>query len=150
MKYLPYSRFAGLAVLLVLAACATQSPAPVSESSAKADKPVAAGSSSTSAPPPAPVASVIPGGDLKPIASVDSSPRQVTLLLPPTDLWERMRRGFKMADLQSDYVRQQEQVYLQRPDYIARMTERSRKYLFHIVEELERRDMPTELALLPF
>jgi len=31
-----------------------------------------------------------------------------------------------------------------------RMTERSRKYLFHIVEELERRNMPTELALLPF
>jgi membrane-bound lytic murein transglycosylase D len=30
------------------------------------------------------------------------------------------------------------------------MTERSRKYLFHIVEELERRNMPTELALLPF
>jgi membrane-bound lytic murein transglycosylase D len=31
-----------------------------------------------------------------------------------------------------------------------RMTERSRKYLFHIVEELERRNMPTETALLPF
>jgi membrane-bound lytic murein transglycosylase D len=31
-----------------------------------------------------------------------------------------------------------------------RMTDRSRKYLFHIVEELERRGMPTELALLPF
>ena len=30
------------------------------------------------------------------------------------------------------------------------MTERSRKYLFHIVEELELRNMPTELALLPF
>jgi membrane-bound lytic murein transglycosylase D len=37
-----------------------------------------------------------------------------------------------------------------RPDYIQRMTERGRKYLFHVVEELERRNMPTELALLPF
>jgi hypothetical protein len=36
------------------------------------------------------------------------------------------------------------------PDYMQRMTDRSRKYLFHIVEELERRNMPTELALLPF
>ncbi|RYF73256.1 MAG: LysM peptidoglycan-binding domain-containing protein, partial [Comamonadaceae bacterium] len=36
------------------------------------------------------------------------------------------------------------------PDYIQRMTERSSKYIFHIVEELERRDMPTELALLPY
>jgi hypothetical protein len=41
-------------------------------------------------------------------------------------------------------------VVRQRPDYIQRMTERSSKYLFHIVEELERRGMPTELALLPF
>jgi membrane-bound lytic murein transglycosylase D len=41
-------------------------------------------------------------------------------------------------------------VVRQPPDYIQRMTERSRKYLFHIVEELERRNMPTELALLPF
>jgi membrane-bound lytic murein transglycosylase D len=47
-------------------------------------------------------------------------------------------------------VRQQEQWYASRPDYIQRMTDRSRKYLFHIVEELERRNMPTELALLPF
>ena len=30
------------------------------------------------------------------------------------------------------------------------MTERSRKYLFHIVEEVEKRGLPTELALLPF
>jgi membrane-bound lytic murein transglycosylase D len=47
-------------------------------------------------------------------------------------------------------VRQQEQWYTSRPDYIQRMTERSSKYLFHIVEELERRNMPSELALLPF
>jgi membrane-bound lytic murein transglycosylase D len=47
-------------------------------------------------------------------------------------------------------VQQQEQWYESRPDYIARMTDRSRLYLFHIVEELEVRNMPTELALLPF
>ena len=55
-----------------------------------------------------------------------------------------------MPNLEGDLVRQQEQWYVSRPDYIQRMTERSRKYLFHIVEELERRNMPTELALLPF
>ena len=37
-----------------------------------------------------------------------------------------------------------------RPDYIERMTERSRMYIFHVVEELELRGMPTELALLPY
>ena len=71
-------------------------------------------------------------------------------LEPPADLWERIRRGFAMPNLDSDLVRQQEQWYVSRPDYMQRMTERSRKYLFHIVEELERRNMPTELALLPF
>ncbi len=55
-----------------------------------------------------------------------------------------------MPNLEGELVRQQEQWYATRPDYMQRMTERSRKYLFHIVEELERRDMPTELALLPF
>ncbi len=78
------------------------------------------------------------------------SSRPVAALLPPADIWERIRRGFGMPDLQNDIVRSQEQWYGQRPDYITRMTERSSKYMFHIVEELERRGMPSELALLPF
>ncbi len=66
------------------------------------------------------------------------------------DLWARIRRGFMMNELASDLVGSQEQWYSSRPDYIERMTGRSSKYLYHIVEELERRNMPTELALLPF
>lgn len=69
---------------------------------------------------------------------------------PPKELWERIRQGFAMPDLQNELVTDREQWYASRPEYIERMTERSRKYLFHIVEELERRQMPTELALLPF
>ena len=69
---------------------------------------------------------------------------------PPKELWDRIRRGFAMPDLQNELVTDREQWYASRPDYIQRMTERSSKYLFHIVEELERRQMPTELALLPF
>ena len=68
----------------------------------------------------------------------------------PADLWERIRRGFAMPNLTSELVADREQWYTTRPDYIFRMTERSRKYLFHIVEELELRNMPSELALLPF
>ena len=76
--------------------------------------------------------------------------RLVVPLAPPVDLWDRIRRGYAMPDLESDLVRDREQWYATRPDYIFRMTERSKKYLFHIVEELELRNMPTELALLPF
>jgi membrane-bound lytic murein transglycosylase D len=71
-------------------------------------------------------------------------------LFTPSDLWDRIRRGFAMPDLQHELVQDREQWYANRPDYMQRMTERSRKYLFHIVEELERRGMPTELALLPY
>ncbi|MFZ2648751.1 MAG: transglycosylase SLT domain-containing protein [Burkholderiaceae bacterium] len=66
------------------------------------------------------------------------------------DLWERVRRGFGMADLQGKRVRSQERWYAARPDYVQRMTQRAGRYLFHIVQEVERRGLPTELALLPF
>ena len=69
---------------------------------------------------------------------------------PDGDLWGRIRRGFQIPDLQSDLVDMQVNWYAQRPDYVERMTGRSQKYLYHIVEELEQRHMPTELALLPF
>jgi membrane-bound lytic murein transglycosylase D len=67
-----------------------------------------------------------------------------------TDLWVRVRGGFAMPDLDNDLVRKWEQWYATRPDYVERMTERGGRYLFHIVEEVERRGMPVELALLPF
>ncbi len=76
--------------------------------------------------------------------------RPVASLQTPIDLWERIRRGFAMPDLKNDLVRDREQWYSIRPDYLFRMAERSHKYMFHIVEELERRNMPGELALLPF
>ncbi len=66
------------------------------------------------------------------------------------DLWERVRRGFAMPDLDTDRVREWERWYATRPDYVARMTARGGRYLFYIVEELDKRGMPTEIALLPF
>ena len=106
-------------------------------------------------PPPGPGPGPVSGATLPPSNALQSiSPpgaaQLVTPLQAPVELWDRIRRGFRMPDLQSDLVRDREQWYATRPEYMQRMTERSRKYLFHIVEELERRDMPTELALLPF
>ncbi|MEY5028083.1 MAG: Membrane-bound lytic murein transglycosylase precursor [Pseudomonadota bacterium] len=66
------------------------------------------------------------------------------------DIWERIRKGFAMPDLGNSRVSSREDWYASRPDYMLRMIERSRPYLFHIVQELERRQMPMELALLPF
>jgi membrane-bound lytic murein transglycosylase D len=55
-----------------------------------------------------------------------------------------------MPDLQGSLVQERERWYATRPDYVQRMTERGSRYLFHIVEEVEQRGLPTELALLPF
>ena len=67
-----------------------------------------------------------------------------------SDLWHRVRDGFAMPDLDNAEVKVWEQWYSSRPDYVGRMTTRGSKYLYHITQEVERRHMPTELALLPF
>jgi membrane-bound lytic murein transglycosylase D len=67
----------------------------------------------------------------------------------PDDLWQRIRHGFAMPDLDNALVREKMAYYAARPDYLQRIFDRSRIYLYHIVEELEKRGLPTELALLP-
>jgi|GEM_PF-1139254 len=81
----------------------------------------------------------------------DSLPNITTIDLTerPDDLWERIRNGFGMQNLSSDLVTQQQRLYLAKPEYLRRVVERSRRYMYHIVDELEKRGMPTELALLP-
>lgn len=66
------------------------------------------------------------------------------------DLWGRVRLGFGLPALDSNLVAEHQRWYAARPDYVQRMTERASRYLFHVVDEIERRQMPTELALLPF
>lgn len=69
--------------------------------------------------------------------------------LPDEDVWQRIRRGFAMKELNNPLIKRHEKWYASHPDYVLRMSERARRYLFHIVEEVERRGMPTEIALLP-
>ena len=66
------------------------------------------------------------------------------------DLWDRIRAGFAMPNLNSPLVAKKEQFYLDRPDYMQRMFTRGSRYLYYIVGEVEKRGLPTELALLPF
>ena len=67
----------------------------------------------------------------------------------PADLWQRIRNGFAMPDLEGALVSEKTAWYAARPDYLRRTFDRSRRYMHHIVEELERRNMPMEIALLP-
>ena len=149
-----------LPLVLWLAGCANlappmapaPAPAPVAAAAPAAPPAAVAPAAPPAAAAPAPHVAEYPSGPLQPIApeALAAASRAVASLKPPEDLWARIRSGFAMPDLQGDLVRDREQWYATRPDYIQRMTERSSKYLFHIVEELERRNMPSELALLPF
>lgn len=65
------------------------------------------------------------------------------------DLWNRMRDGYQLAELDNSRIDQHLKRYLRHPDYLQRVTERGNSYLYYIVNELETRDMPLELALLP-
>jgi membrane-bound lytic murein transglycosylase D len=65
------------------------------------------------------------------------------------DLWTRIRQGFVLADLDTADVKSAEAWYAARPDYVVRMVDRSRRYLYYIVGEVQKRGMPTEIALLP-
>lgn len=122
-----------LSSVLWLAGCATVTP----------DAPAEGGALSSHTPS-------YPNGSLSPLKTTEVATPGVASLSAPADLWDRIRRGFAMPDLEHELVQDREEWYSSRPDYILRMTERSSKYLFHIVEELERRGMPTELALLPY
>jgi membrane-bound lytic murein transglycosylase D len=97
------------------------------------------------APVEVPVPPAVAIDPLQPERKVDLEDRAARI-----DLWVRVRRGFAIPDLETELVRQREQWYATRPDYVQRMTERGTRYLYHIVEEVERRGLPTELALLPF
>ena len=85
----------------------------------------------------------------KPDAAVTDAAPAETLLIPAESLWKRIRAGFALPDLDSPLVARHEAWYLNRPDYLHRMIERSRLYLYFIVDEVEKRKMPMEIALLP-
>ena len=82
---------------------------------------------------------------IEPLRGVKTIDRTV----PAEDIWQRIRRGFGMPDLDNEVARRTTARYAREHDYLQRMFDRSRMYLFHIVEEVEKRGLPTELALLP-
>jgi membrane-bound lytic murein transglycosylase D len=65
------------------------------------------------------------------------------------DLFERIRNGFALADIDHEWIDREEAWFASHPDYLDRTFKRGERYLFHIVNEIEARKMPLELALLP-
>ena len=128
-------------IAAALTACATPAPPP------------------PAAPPdPAPIVVAAPDPPPSTIPTLPPVPEPFTAAalaeleaLPASspDLWERIIAGYAIPDIEGPLVEKWERWYAERPDYVARMVERSRRYLYHIVTEVTARGMPTEIALLP-
>lgn len=68
---------------------------------------------------------------------------------PVTDLWERIRRELSWQTMHNAQIGQAREQFLGQPNYLPMVSERANLYLYYIVEEVQRRNMPMEIALLP-
>jgi len=125
------------AVLAVLAASAALALSPLANAQTVDDAIEAALPADAQPLTPPAIPAVVPAGD-PPAAAA-----------PPKSLWTRVRAGFRIDDIATPLVQSQEDWFATRPDHIRRVVERSRRYLYFIVESVESRGMPTEIALLP-
>ena len=78
------------------------------------------------------------------------TPLTIDLTVPAPDAWERIRRGYAIPNLNTPLVDKWTAYYAAHPESMNRMAARAGKYLYYIIEEINRRGLPTELALLPF
>ncbi|MGC3874334.1 transglycosylase SLT domain-containing protein [Halomonas sp. GXIMD04776] len=87
-------------------------------------------------------------------STTSTSPFWDALMLQPFaqgDIWTRMRDNFQWEiDAQEPRVQKWIDYYRRYPGNITTIAERARPWLYWVVSELERRDMPGEIALLPF
>jgi membrane-bound lytic murein transglycosylase D len=153
---------APLAAALLMAACATpppqqattavqpevRPPSPVMTYSDEAAE-ARARAASPAASRPIDVASLPPFEGRREDLSSPPALARVDRTTQQDDVWQRIRVGFSMPDLAGPLVAEKTAWYVARPDYLKRVFDRSRRYLYHIVEEIEKRGLPTELALLP-
>lgn len=124
---------------LLFAACATTPEEPL-----------------TSSPAPQPVGVVLPGADAPanpvPVMTVIPEVEGTVVGITPeryADLFDRIRAGYQLEEVESTAVDRQYSFFSRNPDYLERVFGRASLYLHHIVTEIEARGMPLELALLP-
>ncbi len=155
MRLRPFLAFVAAAAL---AGCATAppvapAPEPVAPAVAAPPPPEAVAAEAlvvTSATAPMPVIAATPiAKQIVPAFSPDVAADLEQLPEPAADLWDRIVKGYAVPDIDGALVEKWERWYAERPDYVARMVDRSRRYLYHVVHEIDLRGMPLDIALLP-
>ena len=128
-----------LIALLTLAGCATSS----SETALKSSDPAPATSATVDKNAILATATATAENS----KSVEAKPDIASNEAP--DIWTRLRKGFTMKPLDSPQVEREIQWFVNNPEYMQRMMDRARLYLYYITDEVEKRGMPMEIALLP-
>lgn len=85
---------------------------------------------------------------LEDVADATETP-EITTEAVITDVWERASAKFALTIPDDARVTAQKKWYLKHPEYMSRVVKRAKPFLYYIVEEIEKRDMPMELVLLP-
>jgi membrane-bound lytic murein transglycosylase D len=147
-------------LLMAMTGCASLPSAPATSAGAGAAVTVAPGGPETPATPtipnPVPV-------DVAPAPVVPSPAAEADLasLVPPTsqeladslveapDLLARVRRGLAIPPQKNSRIDKEADWFARNPQYIERVFSRAAPYLQYIVNEVEARGLPLELALLP-
>lgn len=65
-------------------------------------------------------------------------------------VWDNLRKNFRMQEVNSGLVRSHESKFAQNSAYFNRTIQRSTPYMYYITDEVKKRNMPAEVALLPF
>jgi membrane-bound lytic murein transglycosylase D len=94
-----------------------------------------------------PIELVIINRKAESIQPVFSSPKKKTP--KPLTIWERMVSLYKISDISNKRINREYQWYLKHPDYLERIQKRAAPYLYNILEQIEVKGLPGELALLP-
>ncbi|MGE5522814.1 MAG: transglycosylase SLT domain-containing protein [Rhodospirillaceae bacterium] len=141
-------RLAVLLALPLLAAACAQVPSTGVKAIEPAAVPVTTNTVPAALPPAAPPPVKVVAVAIQPPPE-ETAPPEAAPPAPPKTVWERIKKGYKLPELDTPLVKEWENWYSSRPDYVARMIERSSRILFHVIEEVERRGMPSEIALLP-
>jgi len=139
------ARLSAIAIALQLAGCATQ---PASSSADALADPLFNAEEGVSLPlysgiehtvhPPLPL--------LSSLTSIDDS----TLTpAPPDDLWQRLRAGLRLPDRNHPEIADELQWLLDHPDHLRQVAARAEPYLHLVLEAVEARGLPSDLALLP-
>jgi membrane-bound lytic murein transglycosylase D len=135
---MPWKRLITITISLALAACSLSTPRPDTATSEPriGIEPIDLATLPEKLPPPEPAA--VP------------EPQQEPAVPEYADIWSRIRDNMHLQHHTDKYsVKSRLNWYIRHPEYLDRVADRATPYLYYIIQQLDKRNMPMELALLP-